>query len=148
MDGISAVASVTALITFALQSSTFIYQFLHTVRDGPKRVVDLARRVDGLHQSLRQIAGLIQLAESSDEDDSHNGRCPSEYLRSALFLCADDLQGIQTKISNLKVCKDNKVRKVWSAIKHVLGSEYLDHADRIVSRNLHELNLQLNIVGR
>ncbi|MCJ1384994.1 hypothetical protein MMC17_008112 [Xylographa soralifera] len=148
MDGISTAASATALITLALQSSSFIYQFLDAIRDGPEKVQELGRRVDRLHQSLKQIADLIQLAESSDEDDSHNGRCPSEYLRSALSSCANDLQGIQTRISKLKVYDDNSVQRVWSALKYVLGSKYLEHTDRIVSRNLHELNLQLSIIGR
>ena len=149
MDGISAAASATALVTLALQSSTFIYQFLHAIRDGPEKIRDLGHRVDRLHQSLKQLADLIQLAESSDEGDGHNSRCASsEGLRSVLFSCANDLQRVQTKMSTLKIRNDNSVRKAWSSLKYVLGSKDLEHADRIVSRYLHELNLQLNIIGR
>ncbi|MCJ1397822.1 hypothetical protein MMC11_001018 [Xylographa trunciseda] len=149
MDGISAAASVTALITIALQSSSFIYKFLNAIHDGPEQIRILGRRVDKLHESLQQIANLLQLAESSDEDGSNNdGWQASKYLRSSLYTCANDLQGIQAKVSKLKVSKDNSVRKAWSAVKHVLGSKEFEHADKIISRNLDELNLQLNIIGR
>jgi len=138
-------ASVTALVSFALQSSTFICQFVKAIHDAPNKKKALASRVDGLHQALLQIAGLINSQHCLEQDESHPR---SKNLRLALRACADDLNRLQLKLQTLNSARDKGLRRARYAVKLILGSKEFEDADAILKEHTQTLGLQLEILGR
>lgn len=144
MDGLSVAASLTALVTVALQSSSFIYQFVKAVHDAPHRIKTLASRVDGLHQTLVQIAALIDTQHLSEQEESHPHL---RELRRALRACADDLQRLQLKLQKLNGAPKG-LRRAAYAVKSSLGSKEFEDADAALKEHKQNLGLQLEILGR
>ena len=145
MDGLSVAASLTALVTVALHSSSFIYQFIEAVHDAPHRIKTLASRVDGLHQTLVQIAQLIDTQQLSEREESHPHL---RELRRALRACADDLQRLQSKLQKLNGAQDNCLRRAAYAVKSNLGSKEFEDAHAALKEHKQNLGLQLEILGR
>ena len=138
-------ASLTALVSVALQSSSFIYQFVQAVHDAPHRTKTLASRVDGLHQILVQIAELIDTQHLSEREESH---LHLRELRRALRACADDLQRLQLKLQKLNGTQDKGLRRAAYAVKSILESKEFEDADTALKGHKQNLGLQLEILGR
>lgn len=145
MDGLSVAASLTTLVSVALQSSSFIYQFVKAVHDAPHRTKTLASRVHGLHQILVQIAKLIETQHLSEREESH---LHLRELRRALQACANDLQKLQLKLQKLNVAQDKGLRRAAYAVKSILGSKEFENADAALQEHKQNLGLQLEILGR
>jgi len=145
MDGVSVAASLTALVGFALQSSSFIYQIVNAIHDGPNQIKSLASRVNGLHTALIQIAGLLHPQPPLGRDQNHP---LFKRLRSALQACAEDLQKLQLKLQKLNRSHEKGLRRAWYAVKSVLGAKEFEDAEGIVREHIQNLGLQLEIIGR
>lgn len=145
MDGVSAAASLTALVGFALQSSSFIYQIVNTILDGPNQIKSLASRVNGLHTALIQIAELLHSQPPLGQDQNHP---LFKRLRSALQACAEDLQKLQLKLQKLNRSHEKGLRRAWYIVKSVLGAKEFEDADTIIKEHVQNLGLHLEIIGR
>ena len=145
MDGVSAVASVAALVTTALQSCKVIYQAISAVRDRPKQIDELSTSISSLEQILHQVARLI---ENAEQLGGSLNAVVFEAFPPFLAACAKDLTKLQAKLSKLEGNQINRIRKSWSMVKHILKPDEFNAAQDTISRHLQVLSIQLNIAGR
>ena len=145
MDGVSAAASIIALVTFALQSTEVIYKIVHGIKDGPSQIHQLAEQVGRLGRTLKQLNYLLTIEEQRGQKDSHGDLTE---LRAAMQECTADLLKIRTKLEKLESSQSNRGRKVWSVVKVVFGSKEIETAESRVRWHLQVLDSQLNVHGR
>ena len=145
MDLLSATASLIAIVTFAVQSLNVIGQVLHTIRDGPKRILELTSRVKRFHSILLRVAELLKQAGQVDEPTD----MPAfEGMRPILYRCASNLQKIQLLLSTTNLPKNRDLKRAWAAVKDVLGSKDLDHANQTIEHDMQELHFEVSVLGR
>lgn len=144
MDVLSVSASLTALITLAIQSIKVIFQAVQQVRGGPIHVQRLATKADALHQTLQQLATLV------NEADLTSASAVSRLFTNLPRLveaCAEDLKLITRKLRRLQeAIGGSHVRRAWALIKALLGERDLEHMWKVLQNHAETLNYQLVII--
>lgn len=145
MDIVSVAASLTALITIAIQSTKIISQAVQQIRDGPVHVQRLAIKADTLQQTLDQLRTVITDA------DSINGSNVSAlfiYLQRLVEACTEELKRITRKLVCLQEAIGGKhVRRAWASIKALFKERDLEDMWKVLQSHTETLNSQLNIIG-
>lgn len=145
MDVLSVPASLTALITLAIQSTKVIFQAVQQIRGGPIHVERLATKADALHQTLQQLATLV------NEADLTSGGAVSRLftnLQRLVEACEEDLKDITRKLRCLQeAIGGSHVRRAWALIKALLGEKDLEHMWKVLQSHAETLNSQLIIIG-
>ena len=141
MDPLSTTASVIAILTVAVNS----VQFISRIVNGSNHYRDLARTVDRLHSTLKQIADVI---EKNKQTDGTNDGSAWRGLRTAAYACVDDLQELQGDLLKSKRTDEKSIRGVCSTLKTALDPSKLKNADRILNLHIQQLGLQLLVLGR
>ncbi|KAI9873346.1 MAG: hypothetical protein M1830_000510 [Pleopsidium flavum] len=132
MDVISAVAGLTTLITFTLQSSQVIFQTANAVIDGPSQVVRFAGQVETLHRGARGQGKQAGYGEDA----------------SVFVEIKGSIQRLQAKMSKLQAAiSSNSVRRVWSIVEIVLGSKDFEDMEKVVRYHVQVLNTQLSMLA-
>jgi len=145
MDVVSAVASLTTLITFALQSSQVLFQTANAVIDGPCQVVRFAGQVETLRRMLNRMAELV--VKGKQASHSENTSVFAD-IKSSIQMCVEDLQRLQAKMSKLQAAvTSNNLRRIGSIVKIILGSKDFEEMEKIVPYHVQVLNTQLSIFG-
>ena len=130
MDIVSVAASITAVITIAIQSTKVIYQTVQQIRDGPVHVQRLVTKAEVLQQTLQQLKTLV------NEADLIRGSHLVDLfasLGSLVRACAEDLKKVINKLGKLQTAVGGEhVRKAWAVFKAVLGEKDLEQMWKIL----------------
>jgi hypothetical protein len=140
MDIVSGVASVTAIITIAAQSSRIIYGFVLGVRDRSRQAEQVILLLQDLQKVLHQvdlinITGLLGTSKYGE-------------LKAATEICARDLQHLEKKLAQYRPTLSDKTFD--KALKHLKVSLWTDDLNQIrttIQHHVQTLTLQLNIAG-
>lgn len=119
MEVVATVASVTALVTVALQSAAQINTILIAIKDGPAEVQQLLDSVQTLETALR---GTLQAAREAQ-------KIREAYvveLHSITNRCTKTVERVKRKLINLCTKRgDGRTIKAWKFIKMVLNEKDL-----------------------
>ena len=113
MDAVGGVASVIAVITFALQSTKVIYKFTSSISHGSDDINRLATATSNLQKLLEDTK---LLAEHANRTNSVADGNLLEKVKPLVDRCANDLGEISGKLSHLQ--KDSKDGRCKKAKKH------------------------------
>lgn len=145
MDVVSVTASLTALITLAIQSTKVISQAVQQIRGGPVHVQHLATKADALHQTLQQLSALINEADLTSCSDVSR---LFTNLQGLVEACAEDLKTITRKLRCLQeAIGGNHVRRAWAVLKALLGEKELEHMWKVLQSHRETLNSQLIMIS-
>ena len=145
MDGLSAAASITAVLTIALQSARVIFKVADASRSYSKHINLLATRADALLRILTQLAALVGKVSQNEYSESSYD---FGELKTSLNLCVNDLQKVRETMSKLEHPRNNVLRKSNLIIKNLLGSKDIEHASSQIHFQVSVLSAQLSILGR
>lgn len=145
MDVVSVTASLTALVTLAIQSTKVISQAVQQIRGGPVHVQHLATKADALHQTLQQLSAFINEADLTSCSDVSRLFTNLQRLVEA---CAEDLKTLTRKLRCLQeAIGGNHVRRAWAVLKALLGEKELEHMWKVLQSHRETLNSQLIIIS-
>jgi hypothetical protein len=118
VDPLSTIASVTAVLTFSIQSCRYIGQFISQVHDAPNEV----RKYQLCLQAL--TATFCELLKICDMKDFVSGiELPCEFS-SRLSTCNKDITDMSTRIRRITGGLDGgKMAKAWSRVKYTIFDE-------------------------
>jgi hypothetical protein len=140
MDIVSGVASITAIIAVAAQSTRTIYGFMLGIRDGSQQ----AEQVILLLRDLQKVLHQVDLINTNELLGS------SKYgeLKAATEKCAGDLQLLEKKLARYRSTPGKKAfDKAWKNLKVSLQKEDLNQIRTEIQHHIQTLTLQLNIAG-
>lgn len=141
-----AVASLTTLIAFSLQSTKFVYQTIDDIQDGPSVITSLVESTKRLEGILQQFLQLINHTSQSQQAQNLTAWKP---LQQKVSECTKDMQEASDK---LKILNPNdakqQVDKVWKRVKLSLKDKFFARLDGQIKGHLAELALQLQILNR
>ena len=121
MDAVGGVASVIAVVTFALQSTKVIYEFTSSLSHGSDHIDTLAIATSNL-QKLLEVTKL--LAEHAKRTNSVADGSLLENIKPLVDQCANDLGKISGKLSHLqKDSKDGRWKKATKGVKVYLDTK-------------------------
>ena len=139
MEAVGGVASVIAVVTFALQSTKVIYEFTSSISHGSDDIDRLAIATSNLQKLLGHTKLVAEYAKRTNSVADGN---LLKKVKPLVDQCANDLGKISAKLSHLqkdpkdgrwkktkkraKVCLDTKgVAEIWNTVNHyveLLGS--------------------------
>jgi hypothetical protein len=142
MDGVSAAASIIALVTVALQSASAIHAVVSGIRDGPEQVSQLILALEGLNGVLQQLSRLQALRQDGNREDLSD-------LENLMGSCVKDIDRFRRMLAKLQhVHADKTLGRAWKQVKSILHKEEFREMRQTMNDYVSRLNLQLNIVQR
>lgn len=95
MDGVSAAASIVALVTVGLQSASAIHAVVSGIRGGPEQVSRLASALEDLSRVLQQLSRIQTVRQGR----SGEGFAELERL---MGLCVKNVDGFGARLAKQK----------------------------------------------
>ena len=142
MEALGVSASVTAIITIAIQSAKALSETINSIRHGPQEVQQLVVAVDDLHRVLKQLAEVTK-----DRDDTDRGSL--DGLRRLTQRCISDLTGFQTQLGKLNVTEaEGRLGRAWKGVKSIIKRDDMRRMWVVVHHHVQGFGLQLDIVSR
>lgn len=146
MDGLSAAASVAAVITIALQSTKFIHDAVSKFKDGPAQVQQLAAAVEDLHRVLKQLARaklrVNRIVDCEDEQDLSE-------LKRLMDKCVTDLRIMEEALQKVQVeLNEGGLTRVRRRTKIMLREDAFSKMSNTVHNYVSAIGLQLEVMGR
>lgn len=142
MEALGTVASIIAVTTVALRSSTTVYETIRGIKNGPEEVKELASEVQQLCHLLRQVAKM------SKKIDDRDGTSMSE-LQSVIDKCRQNLDDFHKRFDKFEISSnERKLTKAWTRAKLVVQKEDFRRMSRIVSHYVNVLGVHVNLIGR
>ncbi|KAL8941817.1 MAG: hypothetical protein Q9216_002017 [Gyalolechia sp. 2 TL-2023] len=138
-----AVASLTALITFSLQTTKFVYQALDGIRDGPSVIASLV-------ESTKHVEGILQQLLQLINHNGQSGQDPTiwESLQQKISQCSRDMREASEKLKVLSPSNaSGQIDRAWKRVKISLKEKFFARLDDQIKSHLAELGLQLQIVN-
>lgn len=127
-------AGLAAFVTAGIQSTTFIYNTLSVIKDGPEVVRQAARNV----QKLGVILNHLGKHSSIDRE-----------LRRHIDECAADLKVYEVKLGKLTIYDNERaLGKLWKKIKLVVGEKDIATLHSSMANHIAILDLHLSTLQR
>lgn len=142
MEALSAVGSVIAVATVALQSSRVVYETISGIKNGPKEVRELALEVQQLYYLLEQVT------KTSKKMDDRDTTSISE-LQGVIDQCRQNLDDFQQQFDKFEVSSNERgLSKAWTRLKLVVKKEDFRRMRRTISHYVNVLGVHLDLIGR
>lgn len=140
MEAVGAAASLTALLTLALQSAKFIQQTVSGFNDAPGHPLQLGKAASHLHCVLTRLA---KSREQQRQSSRHPGK-EDHGLKQLLQDCVTDLQAIQENLSQLYTQpNDDKLDRALKRVRIVLSAKKIERTWSILNHYGTYLGLHL-----
>lgn len=137
MDGVSAAASVLAIVGFALTSTKVVYDTISVIKGAPKAVQQTILALAELERILLRLAKLNERLESVDAD-----------LQSLIQQCATDLKAFEKKTGCLRtISAETGLSKAWIRVKTMLKQDDFQRMWEGINRHVLALGMQLQLIG-
>jgi hypothetical protein len=142
MDGVSAAASIVALVTVALQSASAIHAVVSGIRNGPEQVSQLILALESLNGVLQQLSRLQTIRQDGSREDLSD-------LENLMGSCVKDINRFRRMLAKLQhVPADKTLGRAWKQVKPILHKEEFREMRQTIHDYISRLNLQLNIIQR
>lgn len=134
MDGVSAAASIIAVVGLALRSVETVHNAVSSIQHGPSTVQQM---LSNLH-SLSSL--LTQLLQTTDAFYLAAG------LSGIVSDCAANLKDFETRLKKLLPSSNNKAQVLWMHAKLAVSSRDLDKMSTLIQQHVAALSFQLQVI--
>lgn len=119
MDGLSLAANVIAVLTAAMQTSKFLFEFFQGMADAPAEIRQNVVWLQALYSTFNNLHHLMNDPRFSD----FNAIVPADF-KARLTSCQADLQKIERRISRTqKDLHGNRMLQTWTKVKYTLSGD-------------------------
>jgi hypothetical protein len=142
MDGVSAAASIVALLTAALQSASAIHAVVSGIRDGPKEVSQLVSALNDLNRELQQLSNIQASRQDGGAEDVSD-------LGQLVDSCVRDVDRFRRRLAEMQhVSADKTLGRALKQFKLILHKGEFQKMWQTIRDHKEGLSLQLNILQR
>ena len=142
MDGISAAASVLALVAAAVQTSRTIYNTVSTIKSGSKDVLYLASAASSLERALHQLSALLATQYRLRTQDVGP-------LTQYVLQCVGDLDSICEQLWKLRDGDGiGHTKKAWRLLQVLIKKDDIQRMSRIIQQHVSMLTFQVMLLSR
>lgn len=125
-------------LTSALSLTTFIYDTISAVEDGPKHVKATAEKVLQFRGQLERVRQLCD-----GDDPSHAA------LLSDVRQCVAEISAFSTKLQRLQVTPNERATgKIWKRLKTVFSEKDMEIISTRISQRIAQIGMHLDILAR
>jgi len=137
MDGVSAAASVIAVVGFALTSTKVIRDTISGIKDAPKIVQQTISALEELKKILQRVETLNERFEDVNAD-----------LQTLLQQCATDLGAFEKKIGCPRTMPaEKRFGKAWMRVKTMLKQDDFQRIWEVINRHVLALTMHFQLIG-
>jgi hypothetical protein len=139
MDGLSAAASIIAVVTIAIQTASVLCTTISAIKDVPKEFQNLARSIAGLQRVLEEVRKLQSKPEYAQV---------IRNLEYPVHSCRIDLANFNAKIARtIDVVQKGKVAALWSNFLNVVKEKQIRAFWDAINNHYGQLCTHLAIAG-
>lgn len=119
MDGLSLAANVIAVLTAAMQTSKFLFEFFQGMADAPAEVRQNVIWLQALNSTFTNIHYLMNDPRCSD----FNAMVPAD-IKARLINCQADLQKTESRVCGIhKDLQGSRILQTWTDVKYTLSGD-------------------------